>query len=339
MNCCAQLRFIAGAATACLGFGVASAYPVTPQGGPIRAVARELSEALAQHIGKSSGKLALKEIAELGGEAALREVGERVVREGGEASLDTLLRFTKVYGKEALKAVQHSVSSPRLLSALDELPADALGPAIRRLASPNVGKQLAEAVEQLGSQVLICEVRHPGIGGQIVSTLGSTVSPLIQGATRDQAVLVARYADEVAALSEPGRAMVTEMIAKQFNGFTSFLGKFASKNPKAVLFTGASLIALESQAERILGGDEILLDEDGRPIVVQKPGLVRTSLDSVSRNLAEPAASVGRNLALAVGLPVGIGLAVLIARRRRPNTRSRVSSSKAHTKVQRSQVD
>jgi hypothetical protein len=308
---------------------VAIASPEHLQGGPVRAAGRELLEALARSAGKPSGKMALDEIAELGGEVAVREVGERVLREGGEESLDTLLRFTRTYGKEALRAVQHDASSPRLLGALDELPADVLGPAIRRLASPSAGKQLAGAVDEYGSQVLICEVKHPGIGGQIVSSLGNAVSPRVQIATRDQAILVARYADEIKVLAEPNRRMVSELIAKQFDSFTSFLGKFANKNPKSVLFTGSCLIALESQAERILGGEEVVLDERGQPVLLERRGLIGRGIEDVSDNMAQPASAIGRTLAWTIGTPIGIACAILIVRRARPKSRAQTNATKA----------
>ena len=45
-----------------------------------------------------------RELAELGGEAAIREVFEQVMKESGEAESGIVVRLSKAYGLDAIRA-------------------------------------------------------------------------------------------------------------------------------------------------------------------------------------------------------------------------------------------
>src|SRR5580704_16619471 len=81
------------------------------EGTLVRAAAKEAVEFFAGHAERQGAKAMAKELAEFGGETAVRDVFEQVARESGEAGVQTLVKLSKAYGVDAIRAAQ---VAPRL---------------------------------------------------------------------------------------------------------------------------------------------------------------------------------------------------------------------------------
>lgn len=253
-------------------WGAATAYG---QGSVIRKPAQEVIEALGRYFSRTGGRELTKELAEFGGEAAVRRVAERAFREGGDDALSALVRTARSHGPDALRAADNAVNIPRLLRAVDDLPEEMASQAIRRLGAGAEGRLLAETVERFGAQALRAEVRHPGIGGNLVRHLGDDGAAFASQASRQQAITISRHADDIAKLPEAQRAGVLRILREDFDRGVAFMGRFIERNPGKVLFTAATTTVVLTHADKVLGGEgEIIIGPDGEPIYVPKPGLV-----------------------------------------------------------------
>lgn len=253
------------------------------QAAVIRKPAQEVIEALGRYLGRTGGRDIAEELVQLGGETAVRRIAERAVREGGDDALNALIRVTRTHGRDAIRAADNAVDIPRLLRAVDDLPEGMSGQAIRRLADGAEGRILAEAVERFGSRALRAEVRHPGIGGNLVRHFGDDGAELATRTSRDQAITISRHADDIAKLPETQRAGVLRMLREDTDRATAFIGRFVEKNPGKILFTAASTTIILANAEKVLGGGEIVIGPDGEPIFVPKPGWFERQVNSAMR--------------------------------------------------------
>jgi len=258
------------------------------QGAVLRKPVQEVIEAIGRYFAKRGGREFTEELAELGGEAFVREVTERTIREGGEDALELLVRKAGAHGPDALRAADNAVSIPRLLKAVDDLPEDMAGPAFRRLSAGADGRILAEAVEQYGPKALRAELRHPGIGGRLVSRFGDDGVQLSSKVSTDQAITVSRHADDIAALPASQKQRVIDLLRDDTERMVTFMGRFIEKNPGKVLFTVAGTAVVLANADKVLGGEgEIVIGPDGEPVYVAQPGMIeRFTMGIVNRVLA-----------------------------------------------------
>lgn len=264
-------------------WGVATAYG---QGSVIRKPAQEVIEALGRYISRTGGRELTRELAEFGGEAAVRRVTERAFREGGDDALSALVRTARSHGPDALRAADNAVNIPRLLRAVDDLPEEMASQAIRRLGAGAEGRLLAETVERFGAQALRAEVRHPGIGGNLVRHLGDDGAAFASQASRQQAITISRHADDIARLPDTQRAGVLRILREDFDRGVAFMARFIENNPGKVLFTAATTTVVLAHADKVLGGDgDIVIGPDGKPVYVPKPGLVDRTVGSAVQQI------------------------------------------------------
>lgn len=258
------------------------------QGAVLRKPVQEVVEAIGRYFAKKGGRELTEELAELGGESFVRKVTDRTLGEGGESALELLVRKAGTYGPDALRAADNAVSIPRLLKAVDDLPADMAGPAIRRLSAGADGRILAEAVEQYGPRALRAELRHPGIGGRLVSRFGEDGVQLSSKISTDQAIAISRHADDIAALPASQKQRVVDLLHDDTERMITFMGRFIEKNPGKVLFTAAGTAVVLANADKVLGGEgEIVIGPDGEPVYVAQPGMIeRFTMGVVNRVLA-----------------------------------------------------
>ncbi len=64
------------------------------------------------------------------------------------------------------------------------------------------------------------------------------------------------------------------MLRRDTERSVAFMGRFVENNPGKTLFTVATTTVILAEPDRILGGDEVVFDADGNPVVVTKTGLV-----------------------------------------------------------------
>jgi hypothetical protein len=238
---------------------------VTPhclaQARPIAAAAKELAETLV----KQGGREAAEELAQIGGEAAVRETLEAAAREGGEALVNKTTQYALAHGPLALKAIRPAPA--RMASALDALPPNLVKPALYAAArEPQVVTRL---VGEFGSGALEVAAKHPGVGARLVETFGDDGVRAARTLTTDQAVTLARHADDIAALQPAQRSALLSKIASSPRVVLDYL----EKHPR-ILATAAGVGTVLALKDDIVGTSEIVTGPDGKPVAVAKPGLI-----------------------------------------------------------------
>jgi hypothetical protein len=264
---------------------------------------------LSKQLSREGGEEAATKISQEVGETMVERVAVKVTSEGGEQSLESVSVLVAKHGPDIMRALDNSPSVTPLIKALDELPADQIPKAAARLAAGPQGKELAETTIRYGSKTLSAEVAHPGVGGYFVKALGTDGASLCEKLTTDQAIALGRHVDDIAALPPSQRSELLKLAATQTDRFVQFIGRFVEQNPGKVLFTAAGTGVVLSEAERILGGDEIVLGPDGVPMVITKPGVVGRAGQAVTETVIAPVGEgiswLSRGLAAVVVLAVG----------------------------------
>ncbi|MEO1524369.1 MAG: hypothetical protein AAFX06_02985 [Planctomycetota bacterium] len=278
--------------------GHASAAPL-PTGSAV-------AKAILKYFGKEGTEEATEYLAKQGG----REVAERVaagaLREGGEEAAEQVSKLAANYGPEALRALDNAPSVAPVLAALKELPESQVKSALARMAAGTTGRELAETVSRYGAAALRSELKHPGVGGTLVRLLGDDGAELATKLTTDQAIAITRHADDLAKLPTPQRQGMLSLMRNDTVRVVAFMGKFAKDNPGKTLFTVAATSVILAEPERILGGEEIVFDAEGNPVVVTKPGIVGRTMESGGKVVADVSEKYIRPLYLSVLVFVGV---------------------------------
>lgn len=230
---------------------------------------------LLKQLGKYAGKQSVKEggeaLSKEAGEALAQRVAQKLTRTGGEASIETAGRLVARGGPDVLRTVDSLADPMPVLRALDELAEDQVATAASRLASGSAGKELAQWTTKHGASVLRAEVRHPGLASKFVRNLGDEGAELASKLGTDQAVAVAKHADDMAKLPQPMRSKLVAAIGRQPERYTAAMGRFVRDNPGKVLFTVATTGVILSNPDAFLG----TLGADG----TVAPGLIDRTLD------------------------------------------------------------
>lgn len=246
-----------------------------------------VARAVMKYFGKEGTEEATEFLARQGGRELAERVGTAALREGGEETAEQVSRLAATYGPDALKALDNAPQMAPVLAALDELPESQVRSALARLSAGASGRQLAESVSRVGAAALRSDLVHPGVGAALARSLGDEGAELASKLSTDQAITVARHADDVAALPATQRESVMALLHRDGERMVAFMGRFAADNPGKTLFTAATTAVLLAESERILGGDEIVFDADGNPIVVSKAGLAGRTIQAGGKVMAE----------------------------------------------------
>jgi hypothetical protein len=287
----------------------------------VATAARGIVEQGVEMIFKRAGTGAAEELAKSGGRVAVRETLERAAAEGGE----NLVRKTTAYGIEqgpiALRAIGRSPA--KMVGALDNLAAE-LRPAALRAVERDP-QALAGLVERYGAQALEAAAKQPGVGTVLGEKLGGEGLAAARSLTTDQAIVVARHADEIAKLPAKEQASFFARLRGNAAGVTGFL----ERHPKTLL-TAAGVAVLLGAKDEILGpGDG--RDASGR-LIGRPEGLVPRVWHDVLNVLTKP---IGMIATLLVGVAgVWAGLKVWAMWRRR-QLQVRVLEARAQSEVER----
>lgn len=246
---------------------------VTCQGNVVTKGAREIVEAIA----KKGGKEATQELAEFGGKQAVQEVLEKASREGGDELVEKVIRYGKKYGVSAVKTIDNA---PVLyVKALDELPENLVERAL--WAAQREPETVTRLLSQYGSDALEIAARSRGVGADIVTKLGNDGIRMSRELTEDQAIILARHADELAGLPTPQRSQVVDAIICAPKRVIDYM----EKHPK-VLFTAAGVATLVALKDDVLGRDEeVIVNPDGSR-TIRKRGFIERQLDRFHAPLA-----------------------------------------------------
>ena len=243
-------------------------------------VGSTVAKAVLKFFGKESAEEGAEYLAKSSSKEMIERITSTATREGGEASVEQVSRIVGKHGPEALSALDNAPSIAPVLSALDEIPQTQVKSALSKLAAGTTGRELAEAVGKHGTKALSSELKHPGIGMMLVRALGDDGAELAAKMTTDQAIVVGRHLDELAKLPTTQRGKIVAMFRNDTESMVRFAGDFVKANPGKSLFTVAATTVVLAEPERILGGDEIVFDADGNPIVVSKKGIAGRSIEA-----------------------------------------------------------
>lgn len=316
-----------------LALGLLTLQPCRAQTTLVREGAEVLLKSVARYFGKASAKELGQELAQYGGKKAARQLAARLVREGGEGGLQRASALAAQYGPDVLRALDHAPSTRTLLRALDDLPPQDVALALRRLSAGSQGRRLATVVERHGAGALRAELAHPGLGGQLVRLLGDDGVKLAASLNHNQVITLTQHADDIGMLAAAQRTGLMRLFYDDTKGMIAFIGRFMEQHPGKVLFTGATTTVILSNADRILGGADLVLDADGNPTVASKPGLMDRLVERVVEGVLHPL--------LSVLLPIiAIGAALWIAIKLWPMyRRQRATLSAAARKCPAEHVD
>jgi hypothetical protein len=250
------------------------------EGTLVRAAAKEAVEFFAGQAERQGAKAMAKELAEFGGETAVRDVFEQVARESGEAGVQTLVKLSKSYGVDAIRAAQ---VAPRLALLAERVSPELAPSALRALLRPEERAVLERLGSELTPAALEAAARHPGVGVEVVERLGAAG---VQASKRYDTDAVIQLVKSSEAKS------FTALPAAEKTGLLKRVAQFIEQHPKTVL--GAAGLALFVRYKDELLGDkgEIITGPDGTPVYVPKTGILERSSNRILEWLLPIAAAI-----------------------------------------------
>jgi hypothetical protein len=239
------------------------------EGAFVRAAAKEAAEFFAGQVERQGAKAVTAELAEFGGETAVREVFEQVAKESGEAGVKQLVQLSKSYGLDAIRAAK---VAPRLTLLAERVSPELAPSALRVLLRSEERAVLDRMGSELAPAALEAAARHPGVGVQVVDELGVAG---LQASRRYETDAVIQLVKSTEAKT------IAAMPAAAKTGLLKRVAQFIEQHPKTVL--GAAGLALFIRYKDELLGDkgEIVIGPDGLPTYVPKTGIIDRSSNRI----------------------------------------------------------
>ena len=230
--------------------------------------------AVTNYFGKESAGEAAEWLTKKGGKEVAERLTTKATTEGGEATVEKVASLAGKYGPDAVRGLDNVPVLRPVLGAIDELPENQIGPALARLGAGQQGKELADTVSRYGVGAIRAELKHPGVGVRFAGSFGDEGIAIAEKLTTSQAIAIGRHVDDIAMLPPAQRNALLSMISEQSDRFATFVGDFVKQNPGKTLFTVSGTAVVLANKDAIFGGDEIVFDKEGNPIVMSKQGLV-----------------------------------------------------------------
>lgn len=272
----------------------------------VPAVAASVGKALLKYFGRQGGEEATEYLSRKGGKEIMERVVNTATREGGEEAVEQVAKLTGKYGPDALAALNNAPGLLPLIRTLDELPEAQVKMALTRLAAGKSGRELAEAIAVHGGAALRMELQHPGVGLFFVRGFGDEGVELASKMTTDQAIVVARHADDIGKLPATQKAGLVGMLKGNTEQMVGFVGRFVEANPGKTLFTVAATTVILAEPDRILGGDEIVFDAEGNPVLISKSGFADRAMQAGGEVASHVSTNYLRPVYLTVMVFVGV---------------------------------
>ena len=213
--------------------------------------AKEITEAIM----KQGSKEGLRELAEFGGNQAIHKALTRVALEGGNELVAKAVKLGKAHGVDALKTIERA---PILyIKSLEAMPKNLVERAIwAAQRDPLIVERL---MAQHGPESLGIAARFRGVGSDIVAKLGDDGIRAARNLTESQAVVLARHADDIAALPAARRQGVLEALTAAPGRILEYL----EQHPR-ILMTSASVGTIMALKDDVLGVEkETVINSDG----------------------------------------------------------------------------
>lgn len=252
--------------------------------------------AVTNYFGKESAGEATEWMTKKGGMELTERLATKATAEGGEATVEQVASLAGKYGPEVVRGLDNVPALKPVLSAIDELPASQVGPALSRLGAGQQGKALADTVTRYGAGAIRVELKHPGVGVRFASKLGDEGIAVAEKMTTDQAIAISRHIDDIAKLPAAQRSSLIKMMSEQTDRFASFVGDFVKQNPGTTLFTASGTAVVLANKDAIFGGDEIVFDKDGNPILMSKQGMLEKAAARTTTELTDRVVSPVMNV-------------------------------------------
>jgi hypothetical protein len=245
------------------GFVVSLSCAPTAEATPESALARAAARQVAEFLVGQAEKQGAKELVHIGGEAAIRKVLEQVAKDGGEAGVESIVRLSKAYGVDPVRA---SRVAPRLTSAfVEQITPELVTGALRALGRPEERAIIERLDSELVPGALEAAARHPGIGAQVVEKLGAAGIRASERLDTEALIRLARSAEANKLAAVP---------LSERKGLIAAIVEFVEKHPHVVL-TGVVVGAFVRYKDEILGGQgEIVPGPDGTPVYVPRKGMI-----------------------------------------------------------------
>ena len=256
-------------------------------------VVREMVEEGTEQIFRSAGRQGLEELTEMGGRTAVREVLQQSSREGGEQLVKRVTAYGVEDGPMALRAIR--LSPAKVVTALDDL-----SPGLRSAGLRAIDRDpqpILLLVKRYGGGALEVEARHPGVGGQLVQSLGDDGISLARNLSTDQAVVAARSADDISRLGPAERQGVIGKILRSPAPVLDYL-----ETHPHILRTTAGVAVVLAVKDDILGdrGRSIVRPDGSIVTTPAHPGLIERVLPQTLHAAAAPLSMIGTALAVGV---------------------------------------
>lgn len=188
--------------------------------------------------------------------------------------VERVARYASRFGPPALRAVERSPA--RMIRALDGLPPDLVAPALR--AAAREPELTARLVGEYGKGALEITALRPGVGASLVEKLGADGITIGRKLTTDQAVTLARYADDIAALPPGERNQLLNAMTQAPVKVLDYL----ESHPK-VLFTAGGVAAIVAAKDNLLGRPAPATTQETPPA-----GLVERVISGIGDRFAAP---------------------------------------------------
>ena len=260
--------------------------PASGQAGIIvkRAV-KEIMEAATRKAGSEG----LEEVAALGGEVALREIFEKAAREGGEPAVGRLVAYGTEHGADSLGAFR--VAPVRMLQAIDALPGEQVGPALR--AAAREPELVSRLTLEYGDRALHAIVAQPGIGTRLVGELGEDGVQAALRLTTPDAVALSRHLDAIAELPPQEREALLSMLSRAPEKVIRFL----ERHPKTLLISAGASGVYVMRDELFGSGAVTTIGPDGR-VTTTGGGFIDRTIQQTLMILRTPLSAILFALAL-----------------------------------------
>ncbi len=273
-------------------FSISILTAVHPCWAQVGTLAKKGVEEILEAIAKRSGQEGVKEVMDKFGREGVEELLQKATQEGGEQAAKSVIKIAGEYGIQGINVLRRS---PVVFArALDEIPPDLVRPALG--AVEREPELLTRVVTKFGSRGVQAELKHPGVGGQLVDTLGADGLKLADGlATKDVKGLLP-YASDIAQLPPAERGKVLEKILALPGKVVECL----NKNPK-VLYTAAGVATVLGLGNEAQAAADHAIDHLASP----------ENSGALERTVKDVAESVSRALLYPIAMFVGLALFVV----------------------------
>ena len=214
--------------------------------GQVASVSKNIVKELTEYVAKKG----TKELAEYGGEMGIKKSLQAIAEAGGETCAKRAVMYSKIYGVDALKAIE--ISPQRIIQLLDDIPTDSKAHIIAFIRKTPKDEMLGR-INKEGIRFLKLEAKHPAWGRRI-SELGPEVTEFALALPKKEIRLLARNSEPLKAVKKIDPAQYSKAIDTLKSAPAKTLD-ILEKSPN-LLFTGGALAAFISSKNELFGSSE-----------------------------------------------------------------------------------